>query len=220
MLYRDSRRVALGEDETMEVIRPQTGPARRSCPACGEVLIGHPRFCRSCGTEVASREAGAIRTPGSDLRRPSIEPTAASAPAPSVGPRRPWGLIASLIGAGSVIVLLATWLVTTNGTLSDTKASLAAATSRISDLNGKVSSLASEVDSLEDEKSDLETQNSSLTTAMIDCRDAASKTRKFFRVAIQGYLGNISVPDVRTAWKESNRAWSVCQAEASSNGAI
>jgi hypothetical protein len=204
----------------MEVTSPQIGPARRSCPACGETLIGNPRFCRSCGTEVASREADAIRTPGWDLRRPSIEPTAASAPAPSVGPRRPWGMIASLIGAGMVIVLLATWLVTTNGTVNDTKASLAAATSRISHLNGKVSSLTSEVDSLEDEKSDLETQNSSLTTAMTDCKDAASKTRKVIKLSIQNFLGTASVSDVRDALKESDRAWSVCQVEASSNGAI
>jgi hypothetical protein len=80
--------------------------------------------------------------------------------------------------------------------------------------------MASEIDSLEDEKSELETQNSSLTTAMSDCRDAASKTRKVLRLGYQTLLGSASAYDVRTAAKEANRAWFVCRAEASSNGAI
>jgi peptidoglycan hydrolase CwlO-like protein len=129
-------------------------------------------------------------------------------------------LITPLIAAGAVIVLLAAWLVLTNGNLDDTESTLASARSRITKLDKKVSSLSSEIESLEDEKSDLETQNSSLNSAMVDCKDAASKTRKVFSVAFKQVLGTASAYDVRTALQDADRAWSVCRAAASSNGAI
>ena len=142
------------------------------------------------------------------------------APPPSARPRRRWALIIPLIAAGVVIVVLGGWLVLANVDLEDTKASLAAAKARTAKLDRKVESMASQIDSLEDEKSDLETQNTSLNSAMIDCKDAANATRRVFRVGYQNSLGNASIQDYRNAWKDANRAWILCRAGATSNGAI
>lgn len=142
------------------------------------------------------------------------------APPPSARPRRRWPLIIPLIAAGVVIVVLGGWLVLANVDLEDTRASLAAAKSRTAKLDRKVESMASQIDSLEDEKSELETQNASLNSAMIDCKDAANATRRVFRVGYQSSLGNASIQDYRNAWKDANRAWILCRAGATSNGAI
>jgi multidrug resistance efflux pump len=129
-------------------------------------------------------------------------------------------LIISLIAAGVVIVALGGWLLLANVDLEDTKASLAAAKSRTAKLDRRVESMASQIDSLEDEKSELETQNTSLNSAMIDCKDAANAIRRVFRVGYQNSVGNASIQDYRNAWKDANRAWILCRAGASSNGAI
>jgi multidrug resistance efflux pump len=129
-------------------------------------------------------------------------------------------LIIPLIAAGVVIAVLGGWLVLANVDLEDTKASLAAAKSRTVKLDRKIKSMASQIDSLEDEKTDLETQNTSLNSAMIDCKDAANSLRRVFRVGYQNSLGNASIQDYRNAWKDANRAWILCRAGATSNGAI
>jgi cell division protein FtsB len=202
----------------MEVIHPRSaGLTHRSCPTCGEALDVDARVCRVCGTQVASGEARTLREPG-QLHALSNNPM--PAPPPSARPRRRWALIISLIAAGVVIVALGGWLVLANVDLEDTKASLAAAKSRTAKLDRKVESMASQIDSLEDEKSELETQNTSLNSAMIDCKDAANATRRVFRVGYQNSVGNASIQDYRIAWKEANRAWILCRAGASSNGAI
>jgi multidrug resistance efflux pump len=129
-------------------------------------------------------------------------------------------LIISLIAAGVVIVVLTGWLALANANLDDTEGSLAAAKSRTAKLDRKVESMASQIDSLEDEKSELETQNTSLNSAMIDCKDAANATRRVFRVGYQNSVGTASIQEYRNAWKDANRAWILCRAAASSNGAI
>jgi multidrug resistance efflux pump len=143
-----------------------------------------------------------------------------AAPPPSARPRLRWALIIPLIGAGFVIALLGGWLVLANANLDDKEASLKAAKSRTAKLDRKVESMASQIDSLEDEKTELETQNTSLNSAMIDCKDAANATRRVFRVGYQNSLGNASMQDYRNAWKDADRAWILCRAGASSNGAI
>jgi Tfp pilus assembly protein PilO len=142
------------------------------------------------------------------------------APPPSARPRRRWALIIPLIAAGAAIVVLGGWLVLADATLDDREASLKAAKSRTAKLDRKVESMASQIDSLEDEKSDLETQNTSLNSAMTDCKDAANAIRRVFRVGYQNSLGNASIQDYRNAWKDADRAWILCRAGASSNGAI
>lgn len=202
----------------MEVIHPRSaGLTHRSCPTCGEALDVDARVCRVCGTEVPSGEARTLREPG-QLHALSSNPM--PAPPPSARPRRRWALIIPLIAAGVVIAVLGGWLVLANVDLEDTKASLAAAKSRTAKLDRKVKSMASQIDSLEDEKSELETQNTSLNSAMIDCKDAANATRRVFRVGYQNSLGNASIQDYRNAWKDANRAWILCRAGATSNGAI
>ena len=202
----------------MEVIKPRSGGlTHRSCPTCGGALDVDARVCRVCGTEVASGEARTLREPG-QLHALSSNPM--PAPPPSARPRRRWALIIPLIAAGVVIVVLGGWLVLANIDLEDTKASLAAAKSRTAKLDRKVESMASQIDSLEDEKSELETQNTSLNSAMIDCKDAANSLRRVFRVGYRNSLGNASIQDYRNAWKDANRAWILCRAGATSNGAI
>jgi uncharacterized OB-fold protein len=202
----------------MEVIKPRRGDlTHRSCPTCGGALAVDARVCRVCGTEVASGEARTLREPG-QLHALSSNPM--PAPPPSARPRRRWALIIPLIAAGVVIVVLGGWLVLANVDLEDTKASLAAAKSRTAKLDRKVESMASQIDVLEDEKSELETQNTSLNSAMIDCKDAANSLRRVFRVGYQNSLGNASIQDYRNAWKDANRAWILCRAGATSNGAI
>jgi septal ring factor EnvC (AmiA/AmiB activator) len=142
------------------------------------------------------------------------------APPPSDRPRRRWALIIPLIAAGAAIVVLGGWLVLANANLDDKEASLKAAKSRTAKLDRKVESMASQIDSLEDEKTELETQNTSLNSAMIDCKDAANATRRVFRVGYQNSVGNASIQEYRNAWKDANRAWILCRAGASSNGAI
>jgi cell division protein FtsB len=217
MHYRDLRYRAFGED-AMEVIHPRrAGLTHRSCPTCGEALDVGARVCRVCGTEVASGEARAAREPG-QLHALSNNPM--PAPPPSARPRRRWALIIPLIAAGFVIAVLGGWLVLANANLDDKEASLKAAKSRTAKLDRKVESMASQIDSLEDEKTELETQNTSLNSAMIDCKDAANATRRVFRVGYQNSIGNASIQDYRDAWKDAGRAWILCRAGASSNGAI
>jgi hypothetical protein len=207
----------------MEVIHPSVSPSRRSCPSCGETLAGYPRFCPSCGTDV--RSVAAIVPPERRLDPQATigGPVVATAPPtapPSSRPSKPWSLIVPLIAAGIVILLLAGWNFSVNGHLSNTRAALAGEKSRVTKLNERISSLNTQVSGLKSEKSDLQTQNSSLTSAMIDCREAASKTRGVFRLLNQISQGNASLDDLRAAGKEANRAWFVCRTEASTNGAI
>ena len=202
----------------MDVIHPRSaGLTHRSCPTCGGALDVDARVCRICGTEIASGEARALREPG---QLHALSDNSMPAPPPSARPRRRWALIISLIAAGAAIVVLGGWLVLANANLDDKEASLKAAKSRTAKLDRKVESLASQIDSLEDEKSDLETQNTSLNSAMIDCEDAANKSRRVLRVLFQSSVGNASLQDYRTAWTDANRAWILCRAGASSNGAI
>ena len=202
----------------MEVIHPRSaGLTHRSCPTCGQALDVDARVCHVCGTEVASGEARTLREPG-QLHPHSNNPM--PAPPPSARPGRRWALIISLIAAGVAIVVLGGWLVLANANLDDKEASLEAAKSRTAKLDRKVESLASQIDSLEDEKSDLETQNTSLNSAMIDCEDAANKSRRVLRVLFQSSVGNASLQDYRNAWTDANRAWILCRAAATSNGAI
>lgn len=218
MHYDDLRHWPFGEDATMEVIHPRSaGLTHRSCPTCGEALDVDARVCRVCGTEVASGEARTVREPG-QLHALSKNPM--PAPPPSARPRRRWALIIPLIAAGFVIAVLGGWLVLANANLDDKEASLKAAKSRTAKLDRKVESMASQIDSLEDEMTELETQNTSLNSAMIDCKDAANATRRVFRVGYQNSLGNASIQDYRNAWKDADRAWILCRAGASSNGAI
>jgi hypothetical protein len=201
----------------MEVIKRRNGGLTHpSCPTCGGALDVDARVCRVCGTEVASG-ARTLREPG-QLHALSNNPM--PAPPPSARPRRRWALIIPLIAAGVVILVLGGWLVLANVDLEDRKASLAAAKSRTAKLDRKVESMASQIDSLEDETSELETQNTSLNSAMIDCKDAANSLRRVFRVGYQNSLGNASIQDYRNAWKDANRAWILCRAGATSNGAI
>ena len=202
----------------MDVIHPRSaGLTHRSCPTCGQALDVDARVCRVCGTEVASLEARTLREPG-QLHALSNNPM--PAPPPSARPRRRWALIIPLIAAGVVIAVLGGWVVLANVDLEDTKASLAAAKSRTTKLDRKVESMASQIDSLENEKSDLDTQNTSLNSAMIDCEDAANKSRRVLRVLFQSSVGNASLQDYRNAWKDASRAWILCRAGATSNGAI
>src|SRR5918995_4426880 len=195
----------------MDVIHPRSaGLTHRSCPTCGGALDVDARVCRICGTEIASGEARALREAG-QLHALSNNPM--PAPPPSARPRRRWALIIPLIAAGVVIAVLGGWVVLANVDLEDMKASLAAAKSRTAKLDRKVESMASQIDSLEDEKSDLETQNTSLNSAMIDCEDAANKSRRVLRVLFQSSVGNASLQDYRTAWTDANRAWILCRAE-------
>jgi len=203
----------------MEVIHPSVGPGRRSCPSCGETLAGYPRFCPSCGTDVRSVAAIVPSERRLDPQATIRDPVVATAP-PSSRPSKPWSLIVPLIAAGIIILLLAGWLFSVNGQLSNTRAALAGEKSRVTKLNERISSLNTQVSGLKSEKSDLQTQNSSLTSAMIDCKDAASKTRGIFRLLNQISQGNGSLDDLRAAGKEANRAWFVCRTEASTNGAL
>jgi len=203
----------------MEVIHPSVSQGRRFCPSCGETLASDPRFCPSCGTDV--RSVAAIVPPERRLDpQGTVGDSIVAAAPPSSRPSKPWSLIVPLIAAGLVILLLAGWLFSVNGHLSNTRAALAGEKSRVTKLSERISSLNTQVSGLKSEKGDLQTQNSSLNSAMIDCRDAASKTREVLRVLYQAFLGNASLYDFRTAAKASNRAWSVCRTEASSNGAI
>ena len=218
MHYDDLTHRPFGEDATMEVIHPRSaGLTHRSCPTCGETLDIGARVCRVCGTEVASGQARTVREPG-QLHALSTNPM--PAPPPSARPRRRWALIIPLIAAGAAIAVLGGGLVLANATLDDKEASLKAAKSRTVKLDRKVESMASQIDSLEDEMSELETQNTSLNSAMVDCKDAANATRRVFRVGYQSSVGNASIQDYRDAWKDAIRAWFLCRAGASSNGAI
>ena len=203
----------------MKVIHPSVSPGRRFCPSCHETLAGDLRFCPSCGTDV--RSVAAIVPPERRLDPLGAigGPVVAAAP-PSSRPSKAWNLIVPLIAAGLVLVLLAAWLFSVNAQLGDTKAALAGEESRVTKLNGRISSLNTQVSKLKSEKSDLQTQNSSLTSAMLDCRDAASKTRGIFRLLNQISQGNASLEDLRAAGKEANRAWFECRTEASTNGAL
>ena len=107
-----------------------------------------------------------------------------------------------------------------NGQLSDTKAALEGEETRVTKLNGRISSLNTQVSKLKSEKTDLQTQNSSVTSAMLDCKDAATKIRGIFRLLNQFSRGDASLEDLRTAGKEANRAWFECRTEASTNGAL
>lgn len=203
----------------MEVIRPSVSPGRRFCPSCGEALAGDPRFCPSCGTDVHS--VAAIASPE---RRVEYQGTAEDSvvPTPPPSPRqgRPWGMFIPLVAAGLVIILLAGWLVSMNGSLNRTKTALRAEQSRVTKLNGKVSSLSTQVDGLKSEKNTLQTQNSSLDAALVDCKEAANKGLTAFNVLIQALRGTASLYDFRTTTNEADRALSLCRTEANSNGAI
>ena len=203
----------------MEVIHPSVNPGQRSCPSCGEAIAGRSRFCPSCGTEVRSP----VVIPGP---QPRLEPQSVvgdslvvSKSSPSHGGKL-WSVTVPLIATGLIIVLLAGSIVLLNGKLGSAKSALAGARARVTNLNGKVSSLDSRLDTLKDEKSKLEAQNSSLTSAMVDCKDAASKTREVLRVLSQVFQGKTSVSEYRTSAKEAYRDWTVCRTEASTNGAI
>jgi hypothetical protein len=204
----------------MEVIHPSVSPGHRFCPSCGEGLAGDPRFCPSCGTDV--RSVAAIAPPEPRVEhQPIVGDSIVPSPPPSSRPSKPWSLIVPLIAAGLVVVLLSGWLFLVNSHLSDTKAALAGEKSRVTKLNGRISSLDTQVSGLKGEKSNLQTQNSSLNSAMIDCKEAASKARTAFSVFFLGYFkGTASYYDVQTAFRESNHAWSVCRTEASTNGAL
>ncbi|HEY3212193.1 MAG TPA: zinc ribbon domain-containing protein [Actinomycetota bacterium] len=202
----------------MEVIHPSVNAGQRSCPSCGEALAGKPRFCPSCGTEVRSP----VVIPGP---QPLVEPQSNVADSPVVSKSsshggKLWTMIVPLVATSLIIVLLAGSVVWLNGKLGTTKSALAGARGRVTNLNGKVSSLDSRLDTLKVEKSKLEAQNSSLTSAMVDCKDAASKTREIFRLLSQLRQGNASLDDLRAAGREADRAWFVCRTEANSNGAI
>jgi chromosome segregation ATPase len=129
-------------------------------------------------------------------------------------------MIVPLVATSLIIVLLAGSVVWLNGKLGTTRSALSGARARVTNLNGKVSSLDSRLDTLKVEKSKLEAQNSSLTSAMVDCKDAASKTREIFRLVSQLRQGNASLDDLRAAGREANRAWFVCRTEAGTNGAL
>ena len=203
----------------MEVIHPSVNAGQRSCPSCGEALGGKPRFCPSCGTEV--RSPAVIPGP-----QPRVEPQSVVADSPVVSQSSPshggklWSMIVPLVATSLIIVLLAGSVVWLNGKLGTTKSALSGARARVTNLNGKVASLDSRLDTLKVEKSKLEAQNSSLNSAMVDCKDAASKTREIFRLVSQIRQGNASVDDLRAAGREANRAWFVCRTEASTNGAL
>ena len=203
----------------MEVIHPSVSPGRRFCPSCHATLLGNPRFCPSCGTDV--RSVAAIVPPERRLDpQGAIGGSAVAAAPPSSRPSKPWNLIVPLIAAGLVILLLAAWLFSVNGNLNDTKAALEGEKSRVTKLNGRISSLNTQVSKLKSEKTDLQTQNSSVTSAMLDCKDAATKIRGIFRLLNQFSRGDASLEDLRTAGKEANRAWFECRTEASTNGAL
>jgi hypothetical protein len=150
----------------------------------------------------------------------AIGGSAVAAAPPSSRPSKPWNLIVPLIAAGLVILSLAVWLFSVNGQLSDTKAALEGEESRVTKLNGRISSLDTQVSKLKSEKTDLQTQNSSVTSAMLDCKDAATKIRGIFRLLNQISRGDASLEDLRTAGKQANRAWFECRTEASTNGAL
>jgi hypothetical protein len=203
----------------MEVIHPSVNPGQRSCPSCGEALAGRPRFCPSCGTEV--RWPVLIPGPQPRLETQTVvgDLLVVSKSSPSHG-GKPWSVTVPLIATGLIIVVLAGSIVLLNGKVGTANSALAAARARVASLNRKVSSLDSRLETLKEEKTKLETQNSSLTSAMVDCKDAASKTREVFRVAYQLSQGKATASEYRTAAREANRAWSVCRTEASTNGAI
>ena len=203
----------------MEVIHPSVSPGRRICPSCQATLLGNPRFCPSCGTDVRSVAAIAPPERRLDPQGAMGDSVVAAAPASS-RPSKPWNIIVPLIAAGLIILSLAAWLFSVNGQLSDTKAALAGEESRVTKLNGRISSLNTQVSKLKSEKNDLQTQNSSVTSAMLDCRDAAGKTRGIFRLLGQFSRGDASLEDLRAAGKEANRAWFECRTEASTNGAL
>jgi uncharacterized membrane protein YvbJ len=202
----------------MEVVRPRSAtPARRFCPACGATLEGDPRFCSGCGTDLHSLAA---TTPEPRPEAQKVAPDSFAASPPSPRQAKPWAWIIPLVAAGLAIVLLAGLFASTNGRLTDTRTSLTAAQGRANTLNDKLESSNSQVETLKGEKSSLQTENSSLRSSMVDCKDAASKARAVFAVVASAFRGTASYYDVRTAFKDSNRAWSVCRTEASSNGAI
>jgi hypothetical protein len=203
----------------MEVIHPSVNPGQRSCPSCGEALAGRPRFCPSCGTDV--------RPPVMTLGpQPRLESQSVVGDSPAVSTSSPgrggktWSVTIPVIATGLIIALLAGSIVVLNGKVGAAQSSLAAARARVASLNRKVSSLDSRLETMKDEKTKLETQNSSLTSAMVDCKAAASKTRAVFRVVYQASQGKATASDYRTAAREADRAWSVCRTEASTNGAL
>jgi hypothetical protein len=203
----------------MEVIHPSVRPGQRSCPSCGEALEGRPRFCPSCGTEV--RPPAVLPGPQTRWEPQSVVGDSPAVSKSSPGPGgKTWSVTIPVIATGLIIVLLAGSIVVLNGKVGIAQSSLAAARARVASLNRKVSSLDSRLETMKDEKSKLETQNSSLTSAMVDCKAAASKTRAVFRVAYQLSQGKATASDYRTAAREANRAWSVCSTEASTNGAL
>ena len=203
----------------MEVIHPSVNPGQRSCPSCGEALAGRPRFCPSCGTDVRLPAV----LPGPQTRREPqsvVSDSLAMSKSPPGRGGKTWSVTIPVIATGLIIVLLAGSIVVLNGKVGMAQSSLAAARARVASLNRKVSSLDSRLETLKDEKSKLETQNSSLTSAMVDCKAAASKTRGVLRTAYKVSQGNATVSDIRTAARDANRAWSVCRTEASTNGAL
>lgn len=192
-----------------------TGLDRRFCASCGHALMGAPKFCPNCGAE---RVHPAL-APTASRPRTLGEPTAVTAPEPSK-PRRPWGLIIPLAVVSLAVVLLAGWLVSVNGRLGDTRASLVAEQAHGKQLQTKITSLSSNVKRLQADKSELNSDNYALRTATEDCRDAAVKIRSFMRVSISAYKGTASVSDAQIAWRNAQRAMQVCQTEALSNGAF
>lgn len=117
----------------MEVIHPSVSPGRRFCPSCHETLAGDLRFCPSCGTDV--RSVAAIVPPERrlDPQGAIAGPVVAATP-PSSRPGKPWSLIVPLVAAGLVLVLLAAWLFSVNGHLSNTTEELASEKSRVTKL--------------------------------------------------------------------------------------
>ncbi len=204
----------------MEAIhRPNASPGQRSCAACGEVFADDPRFCPNCGTEVRLPVMMTPPQPRPEPRSTFADPFAVSTSASS-NRGRPWRVIAALIAAGLILVVLAALLVSVNGKVGKRDTALAGARARAKGLAAKVSSLDSQVGTLTDEKSDLKAQNSSLSSAVIDCKDAATKMSKVIKVIFQGSVGNASLSDFRSSMVAANRAWSRCRVEANSNGAI
>lgn len=198
----------------MQEIISRTGEDH--CLSCGLPLDGDPRFCPSCGTRVLPRQPSELKAAEP---RGHGHPSAVSAPSPTRR-KRPWGLLGLLIAAGLAVVVLAGWLFWVNGRFADTKAALSDERSRVTKLDDKVASLKAQVDDLTTEKSDLQNTNSSLQSAMVDCKDAAAKTRRVLKMAFRAYQGTASAADVRSAARVAQSSWSVCQTEAATNGSF
>ncbi len=180
------------------------------CLSCGEAFEGNPRFCPNCAAPQRPLEP-----------RRTISDSFAATALPSPRARaNPWSLIIPLIAAGLVIILLAGWLVSGNGHLNHTRTALAAEQARVTNLNGQVSSLTSQVKDLTAENNDLQTQNSSLNSAMIDCKDAASKIGTVLVVVDRIFQGTASYYDFQSSVATAERSMSVCRAEAATNGSF